>query len=174
MIGGLAAHNHHLRFSLVVLWVAAGVWGGDIVLYYLGRWRGRWVRQRWPVLRGVILRALRVVRRHPWRSSLAVRWAYGLRFTLPIACGAARLPVAVYLIGSAISSFVWALAFTTVGWVLGRTTRALGWHPKVHELPMMIVVLALALIVYFIARRRHVEERTVEVLEGHEHKPVDG
>ncbi|HUX35105.1 MAG TPA: hypothetical protein VMV51_14625, partial [Gemmatimonadaceae bacterium] len=83
MIGGLAAHNHHLRFELVVLWVAAGVWGADIVLYYLGRWRGRWLRQRWPKLRGVILRALRFVRRHPWRSSLAVRFAYGLRFTLP-------------------------------------------------------------------------------------------
>jgi membrane protein DedA with SNARE-associated domain len=173
MIGGLAAHNHHLRFTLVVLWVAAGTWAGDIVLYYLGRWRGRWVRERWPVLRGLILRALRLVRRHPWRSSLSVRFAYGLRFTLPIACGAARLPVALYLIGSAISAFLWSLTFTTVGWGLGRTTRALGWHPKLHEFTMMAVLLVVGVIVYLIARRRHVEERTVEVLEGHEHPTVD-
>jgi len=166
MIGGLAVHNHHLRFSLVVLWVAAGVWGADIVLYYLGRWRGRWLRQRWPVLRGVILRALRVVRRHPWRSSLAVRFAYGLRFTLPIACGAARLPVALYLIGSAISAFLWALAFTSMGWMVGRTTRALGWHPRVHELPFMVGLVVVGIAVYFIARRRHLEDRTVEMLDA--------
>ncbi len=166
MIGGLAAHNHHLRFSLVVLWVAAGVWTADIVLYYLGRWRGRWLRERWPVLRRVILRALRVVRRHPWRSSLAVRFAYGLRFTLPIACGAARLPVVLYLIGSAISAFLWALLFTSAGWGVGRTTRALGWHPRVHELPFMIGLFAVGIVVYLIARRRHVEEHTVEVLDA--------
>ncbi|HEY5220061.1 MAG TPA: VTT domain-containing protein [Gemmatimonadaceae bacterium] len=166
MIGGLAAHNGHLRFALVVLWVAAGVWGADVLLYYLGRWRGRWLRERWPALRGVILRALRVVRRHPWRSSLAVRFAYGLRFTLPIACGAARLPLALYLIGSGISAFIWALTFTTAGWVVGRTTRALGWHPRIHELPFMIVLVLIGVLALLVARRRHVEDRTVEVLEA--------
>lgn len=166
MIGGLAAHDQHLEFALVVLAVALGVWGADIVLYYLGRWRGRWVRERWPVLRGVILRALRVVRRHPWRSSIAVRFAYGLRFTLPIACGAARLPIALYLIGSAISAFLWSLIFTAAGWGVGRTASALGWHPKRYEFAIMIALVLVGLIVFFIARRRHVEERTVEVLEA--------
>ncbi len=166
MVGGLAAHNHDLQFTLVVLWVAAGVWSADLVLYYLGRWRGRWVRERWPVLRGVILRSLRVVRRHPWRSSLAVRWAYGLRFTLPVACGAARLPLALYLIGSAISSILWALVFTTGGWLVGRTGRALGWHPKKYHVAFMVAVVVVGVIVYLVARRRHVEERTVEVLES--------
>jgi membrane protein DedA with SNARE-associated domain len=166
MIGGLAAHNHELRFALVVLWVALGVWAADLLLYYLGRWRGRWVRQRWPVLRGVILRALRVVRRHPWRSSMAVRFAYGLRFTLPIACGAARLPIALYVIGSAISAFAWSLVFTTAGWGVGRTTRALGWHPKKYEVGIMIALALVGVLVYLVARRRHVEERTVEVLEA--------
>ncbi|MDE3151977.1 MAG: VTT domain-containing protein [Gemmatimonadota bacterium] len=166
MVGGLAAHNQDLHFTLVVLWVAAGVWAADVLLYYLGRWRGRWVRQRWPVLRGVILRSLRFVRRHPWRSSLAVRFAYGLRFTLPVACGAARIPLAVYIVGSAISSLLWSLVFTTAGWVVGRTGRALGWHPKKYELPFMIAVVVVAIIAYLIARRRHVEEKTVEVLEA--------
>ncbi len=136
------------------------------MLYYLGRWRGRWLRKRSPVLRRVILRALRVVRRHPWRASLAVRFAYGLRFTLPIACGAARLPVALYLIGSAISAFLWALAFAAAGWVVGRTTRALGWHPRVHELPFIIALLVVGIVIYLVARRRHVEDRTVEVLDA--------
>jgi membrane protein DedA with SNARE-associated domain len=166
MIGGLAAHNQDLHFALVVFWVAGGVWASDALLYYLGRWRGRWVRDRWPALRRVMLRALRIVRRHPWRASVAVRWAYGVRFPLPIACGAARLPVAIYLIGSGISSFVWALVFTSVGWGVGRTTRALGWHPRKYEITMMVVVVVLCFVIYFISRRRHMDEKTVKVLEA--------
>ena len=55
-----------------------------------------------------MLRTLKIVRRHPWRASIAVRWAYGLRLTLPIACGAARLPLLIYLIGARISAVTWS------------------------------------------------------------------
>ncbi|HVZ78411.1 MAG TPA: VTT domain-containing protein [Gemmatimonadaceae bacterium] len=165
LIGGLAAHNRHLQFTMVVLAVGLGTWLADILLYYLGRWRGRWVRRRWPRLRGVILRALRVVRRHPWRSSLAVRFAYGLRFTLPIACGAARVPIVLYAIGSGISAALWSLTFTFVGWGFGRTTKVLVGHPRRYELYVGAAVILLALLAFVVARRRHVEERTVEVLD---------
>ena len=92
--GGVAAHNGHL----VIIWVASscalGTWAADIGLYWLGRWRGAWVRNRWPRVGRAFTRTLMSVRRAPWRSSLAVRYAYGLRITLPIACGAAHVPVA--------------------------------------------------------------------------------
>jgi len=74
--------------------------------------------------------------------------------------------LALYLIGSGISAFIWALTFTTAGWVVGRTTRALGWHPRIHELPFMIVLVLIGVLALLVARRRHVEDRTVEVLEA--------
>src|SRR5436305_15044350 len=92
LIGRLAAHNRHLRLSAVGMWVAGGTWLAGIGLYYFGRWRGDWARRRWANLRRFLLRAFRIVRRHPWRSSLAVRWAHGLWLPLPIACGEARPP----------------------------------------------------------------------------------
>src|SRR3954468_3336798 len=78
LIGGLAAHNRHLRLTAVFMWVAAGTWVAGIGLYYLGGWRGDGAPRRWPGLRRLLVRAFKIVRRHPWRSSLAVRWAYGL------------------------------------------------------------------------------------------------
>src|SRR3954471_18607369 len=87
LIGGLAAHNRHLRLSVVIVAVALGTWIPTVLLYFLGRWRGTRVRKRWPKWRPLIIRSVKVVRRHPWRASLAVRWAWGLRLPLPFACG---------------------------------------------------------------------------------------
>ena len=80
-----------------------------------------------------MFRAFKIVRRHPWRSSLAVRWAYGLRLTLPIACGAARVPLLVYVIGSAISCVTWSFVFTLFGWGFGRTTLIVLGHVRRYE-----------------------------------------
>lgn len=166
LVGGLAAHDGRLDLVLVGWWIAVGTWCADILLYYLGRWRGDWVRKRWRRVRNFILRALRIVRRHPWRSSLAVRFAYGLRLTLPIACGAARVPLFIYLVGSAISSVVWSVLFTLLGWAFGRAALIVLGHVHRYEKFLIPAILVGMGIVFWIMRTRHVEEEVVEVLAG--------
>ena len=166
LVGGLAAHDGRLNLLPVVWWIAVGTWVADILLYYLGRWQGHWVRKRWRRVRNFILRALRIVRRHPWRSSLAVRFAYGLRLTLPIACGAARVPIVIYLVGSAISAVAWSFVFTLLGWAFGRAALIVLGHVQRYEkflIPGIIVGMGL---VFWLMRVRHVEEEVVEVLAG--------
>jgi membrane protein DedA with SNARE-associated domain len=164
LIGGLAAHDRKLNLVSVGAWISAGSWSGDVLLYYLGRWRGQWLRQRWPMLRTFVLRTFRLVRRHPWRSSLAVRYAYGLRFTLPIACGAARVPLSIYLIGSAISAVTWAFLFTAAGWGFGHTMLLLIGHVRRYERPLFVLIVVVLAIVFWIMHKRHVEDETVHVL----------
>jgi membrane protein DedA with SNARE-associated domain len=164
LIGGLAAHDGRLHLWSVAAWITAGTWIADILLYYLGRWRGHWVRKRWRRVRQFILRALRVVRRHPWRSSLAVRFAFGLRLTLPIACGAARVPILIYLIGSAISAAVWSFLFTVLGWGFGRAALiVLGRVHRYEKFLIPAILLGLGMIFWWM-RKRHVEDEVVEVL----------
>jgi len=166
LIGGLAAHDRHLRLISVVLAVAFGTWVVGVLLYMLGRSRGRYLRKRWPKLRRVILQSVAVVRRHPWRASLLVRFAYGLRLALPIACGIGRVPIAIFTVGSAISAVVWSAAFAVLGWALGRTTQTLIGHVRQLE-PLIGTLLVLAMIVGFVVlRRRHVAEKTTRVIEG--------
>jgi len=164
LIGGLAAHDRKLGVISVGTWIAAGSWSGDITLYYLGRWRSQWVRERWPKLRSFVLRAFKVVRRHPWRASLAVRFAYGLRFTLPIACGAARVPLTLYLVGSAISAVVWSFLFTAAGWWFGQAMLSLLGHVRRYEQPLFALIVVVLAIVFWIMHKRHVEDETVHVL----------
>jgi membrane protein DedA with SNARE-associated domain len=172
LIGGLAAHDGRLRFSLVGMWVSGGTWAADLGLYYVGRWRGDWARRRWPALRIFMVRTLRIVRRHPWRSSIAVRWAYGLRLTLPIVCGAARVPVLLYLVGSAISCLTWSFAFTLLGWGFGRATLRILGHVRRYEDVLVVAILIALGVVFWVMRKQHVEDEVVEVLATGDTGPV--
>lgn len=166
LIGGLAAHDGHIPLVLAGLAVSVGVWGAGILLYWLGRWRGGWVRKRFPGTRPMMLRALKVVRRHPWRASLAVRFAYGMRLVLPLACGAARVPILVYLIATAISAAVWGYLFTILGWAFGEGILLVLDHVKKYEWYLVIAILLAVAIGFWITRRRHLEEKSLEVLSS--------
>jgi membrane protein DedA with SNARE-associated domain len=165
LIGGLAAHDRNLRLLSVILAVALGTWLAGLLLYLLGRWRGRWLRKRWPRFRKGILRSVAVVRRHPWRASLAVRFAYGLRLALPLACGVGRVPLLIYCLGSAASCVVWSLAFSMLGWALGRTTETLIGHVRDMEPVIGFGLIVLMVIGFVVSRRRRVGERTAKVLD---------
>jgi membrane protein DedA with SNARE-associated domain len=160
IVGGLAAHHGELGLVRVALSITLGTWASEIALYYLGRWRGKWVRERWPKVGRFLTRVLRVVRRRPWRSSLAVRYAYGLRLTLPIACGAARVPIFTYVVGSGISSVTWASLFTVVGWAFSRTAYQVLHHMRRFEDVIGLALIGLVGIgIFAFVRRSAAEER---------------
>jgi membrane protein DedA with SNARE-associated domain len=154
--GGIAAHERHLVLLWVAVSCAVGTWAADIGLYFIGRWRGAWVRRRWPRLGRALTRTLMGVHRAPWRSSLAVRYAYGLRITLPIACGAAHVPLAEYFAGSAISAATWASLFTVLGWVFGRSGAIIMRHAHRYEdvLGLALAGLAGIIVLFYVWRPR--------------------
>jgi len=165
LLGGLAAFDRNLRLATVIGAVALGTWLGGLLFYWLGRAQGRRIRKRWPRARPVIIRSIAIVRRHPWRASLGIRFAYGLRIALPIACGVAHLPLSKYAIGTAVSSIVWSLVFTVLGWWLGRTTETFLGHVRQLESLIGGIIVVVVLIVFLVLRRRHVAERTAQVLD---------
>ena len=166
IFGGIAARHGRAGMLGVVIAVTLGIWAASIALYYVGRWRIDWVRARWPHKHRLLDSALAIVQRHPWRASLAVRFAYGLRLPLPIACGAARLPIGLYAMATGISSLVWALLFAYLGLAFGRAAIA-ALHVA-HSLEVQLALLALLLCValFFIRRRRLMAERTARLLGG--------
>ena len=166
IFGGIAARHGRAGMLGVVVSVALGTWAASMILYYIGVWRIDWVRARWPEKHQLFDGALAIVERHPWRASLAVRFAYGLRLPLPIACGAARVPLLVYTIASGISSWVWAIAFAYLGLAFGGAAIALLHFTHRLEVRLGVVAVALFLALMFIVRRRLAAERTARLLAG--------
>ena len=157
IVGGFAAHEGHLGFTRVVFACALGTWVAGVALYALGRWRSRWVRKRFRKAGRYVTRLLVFVRRSPWRSAFAVRFAFGARIVLPIACGAARLRLPIFLIGSAIASVVWATTFALVGWLFGETAMVVLGHIRRYEdLIAALLVVGVILVFVVIIRKRQV------------------
>lgn len=166
IFGGIAVRHGRAGMLGVIVSVALGTWVASIALYYVGRWRIDWVRARWPEKHKLLDGALRIVQRHPWRASLAVRFAYGLRIVLPIACGAARLPIILYTVASGISCWLWSIAFAYLGLAFGGAAMALLHFTGRLEVRLGFLVLILSIVLIFIMRRRFMAERTARVLSG--------
>jgi membrane protein DedA with SNARE-associated domain len=154
LLGGVGAQQGKLGLVRVALAITLGTWASHIGLYYLGRWRGKWMRARWPKFGRYLTRALRFVRRYPWRSSIAVRYAYGLRLALPMACGAARVPIVTYVIGSGISALTWSSLWTVIGWAFARTAMQVLRHMKRFEDVVILTGVGAVGIAIFVLTRR--------------------
>ena len=166
IFGGIAARHARLGVLGVIVAVAVGTWLASVGLYFIGRWRIDWVRARWPDRQPLLDGALEIVRRHPWRASLAVRFAYGLRLAVPIACGAARLPLTLYVIASGISCWVWSTLFTLLGWKAGGAALALLGFTSRYDVRLGFIAIALTVALIVMRRRRLIAERTAHVLAG--------
>ncbi len=166
--GGIRARHGYLDLLIVIVAVTIGTWIPSIGLYLIGRWRIDWVRRRWPDKRRLLAGALTVVRRHPWRASLAIRFAYGLRLPLPIACGAARLPFSLYLAASGISCLVWGGVFACLGYsAAGTALSALAFAQRL-DVRLGLLATILLVVLFFVRRRRVIAARTARVLAGEE------
>ncbi|MBA3672155.1 MAG: VTT domain-containing protein [Gemmatimonadaceae bacterium] len=166
ILGGIAIRHGRAGVIGVVVAVAVGTWVASLLLYAVGRWRIDWVRQRWPERQRLLDAALEIVRRHPWRASLAVRFAYGLRLPLPIACGAARLSFTLYTIATGISCWVWAGVFTWIGYVAGGAALRLLHFTTRLDVRLGVLAVILVVVLGFIMRRRRIAERSAKILSG--------
>jgi membrane protein DedA with SNARE-associated domain len=167
VLAGFAAHQGHLHPVRALVACAVGSWVADVALFGLGLTRAASAVSRWRWLAAPTERLLGAVRRHPWRASLATRFAYGARLVLPITCGAAQVRTGTYLIGSCTSAFLWSALFTGMGWVFGQTAVELVGHVRRHEDLLAIgLVVAVSIGVWYITRRN--EKRVVEEIEGTE------
>jgi len=141
IFGGIAAHEGELRMARVILAITLGGWVATVLLYVLGRWKWEMIRRRFPRVRATGTVALRAVRRNQLKASLLLRFAFGLRIVLPMACGAAKVPLYLYLPMTLIGSALWTAVFTAIGYAAGEAAvRALGHLDRAGEIIGAVLV----------------------------------
>jgi membrane-associated protein len=141
LAGGLAAHHGHADLPFIIAACAIGAWLGDLALYAIGRRGGRLV-QRVPVAR-----SLDVLRRHPRLAPLVIRFAYGLRWSLPMAAGAAGISWRSYAPWAGLSAVVWSTFYTAIGWGAGELAQRLFRDVEHYEVPLIGVIVVAWLVI---------------------------
>jgi membrane protein DedA with SNARE-associated domain len=157
IFGGIAAHEGELQMTRVIVAITLGGWLAATLLYALGRLKWDAIRKRFPRTRATGTVALRVVRNNPLKASFFIRFAFGLRIVLPMACGAAQVPLYIYLPVSLVGSAVWTIVFTLLGYAAGEAAvQAMGHIGRAGEIVGALLVTVA--VIAFLRWQRHRQE----------------
>jgi len=147
IFGGIAVQEGQLRLGRVIAAITLGGWAATSLLYVAGRLKWEWLRKRWPAMRSAGTVALRIVRRNPAGASFLVRFLFGARILLPMACGAARVPIGQYLSLSLLGNLAWTVTFALIGVAAGEAAeQVLG---KLEHIEGAMMAIGAALLVFF-------------------------
>lgn len=162
ILGGVAAHQGLLKYLLVLVSVALGGMIGDQLLYLLGRVFGNRILKRFTRYRKKIIQARRLINRHPKLFVIGTRFMYGFRVIGPILIGASRLPPKVFLPLNILGALLWALIFTTLGYLggelIGPWIHSFDQHIK-HWIWLVVALVVVAGIHLWIRQRNKRRER---------------
>lgn len=150
LLGGVAAHQGLLRFWLVVAAVALGGMIGDQLLYLLGRRLGDRVLRHFSRHQDKIDHAQRLINKRPWLFVIGTRFMYGFRIIGPLLIGSSGLPPKVFLPLNIVGAIVWALIFTTLGYVGGEVVGP--WLHAIDQHLKHWIWLILAIVLAFVLR----------------------
>lgn len=161
LLGGVVAHQGLLKFPLVVLSVALGGMIGDQLLYLLGRRFGGKLLKRFSRHQARIRKAQRMIQRRPYPFVIGTRFMYGFRVIGPLLIGASRLPPKVFLPLNILGALVWALLFTTLGYLGGEAIGPWLHHLDAHLKHWIWLILVVALVVaaHWWFRRREAKKK---------------
>lgn len=159
LMAGFAAHQGYLDLPLVIAAAFAGGLLGDQCLFALGRCRGAWLLERFPRLRAPAAKATRLLDRHQRAIIFGIRFMYGVRTAGPVAIGMSDVPVVRFVALNALGALVWAMLFSTLGYLGGQgAERVFGalLHYEKGALVSLAVLGCLVGLVHW-ARRTRVE-----------------
>jgi membrane protein DedA with SNARE-associated domain len=150
ILGGFFAHQHVFVFWQTFLAAFLGAFVGDTGFFTLGRSFADHPYVKRLRRRPGFRRAYRLLNTHPNIFVLTNRYVYGMRLVGGIAAGLSTVSVPRFVILNAISSAVWAVLFSGVGYVFGLGAEQLvGQAFARHE--RLLIALAVGIVVAVVA-----------------------
>ena len=173
ILGGIAAKLGNLQLTWVIACGFAGSLVGDQLAFFLGRWRGRPLLQRYPAWSPRAARVRDILENHRIPVILGFRFLYGMRNLTPFVLGMSRVPVAQFALLNVIGAALWAGAIGILGYSLGHAADWLLGDVRRYELELLAAVTLLGLLSWAIHAAVRMRSRRAAALRGgnraHEH-----
>lgn len=119
IFAGLAAQRGYLNVFELIVSVGLGSLMGDQICFWLGRCYGTRLLHHFPKLEPGVNQAILWLERHAVGFILSYRFMYGIRNVSSIAIGMSHLTWQKFALWNAIAAFVWAVAFSNIGYAFG-------------------------------------------------------
>lgn len=158
LVAGYLASRHYLALGYVAICAFLGTWAGDTACFFIGRRWGAKLLEKRPAWRPAAERALRLLRRHSTVFIISFRFIYGIRTVSPFAIGMSGVSPIRFILLNMCAAAVWAVVFSTGGYMLGSVLEAMVGHVEHYETYFIATVVGIAMLVsvthLLIARRR--------------------
>ncbi|MEW6186997.1 MAG: DedA family protein [Thermodesulfobacteriota bacterium] len=146
VLGGLLSHQGHLKYWTVVFLGVLASYIGHLVFYFLGKTTSPWILQKFPRYRLKIEQAETLIRRHEITSLFVTQYIFGLRLASALAFGILDMKITKFLSLQLISCILWAVLFTSLGYWVGDSCRAIIKNIELAILVILVLGCILALI----------------------------
>ncbi len=148
------------NLPLVTLAGTIGAVVGALVAYAIGYWGGRPVIERWGRYLGItpadLDRTDEFFARHGGKASFFGRLVPVIRSLVSFGAGVARMPLAPFIVFTALGSFPWTLLLVFAGMQLGANWESIGGILKQFEYAILagLVLIAVAWLWFRVIRPR--------------------
>jgi membrane protein DedA with SNARE-associated domain len=155
-LAGLAASRGYLDFAAVAAVAALAGFAGDQFYFFLGRYRGAKVLEKFPGAQAKAQAVDAMLAR--WHAPFIVllRFMYGFRIAGPLLLGTGRCPAWKFVAFNALGAALWAPLVTGLGWAFGEAAQRILADVRHYEgwLFVAVVVAGLAGVAFHRLRRR--------------------
>ena len=158
----IAAHHDHLKLWIVIAIGLTGTYSSDSFYFFLGRKKGKdWLNKnaRFQDKYVVIDRKLD---KYPILIFFVYRFMYGFRTIAPLVIGASKTKTSKFLILSAISTLVWGITYSTIGYLFGEVLKSRFSHIEHIEKYVIGILLILGGVIFVIFRVRKKKKSLIQ------------
>ena len=152
-LAGLAAYRGYLDLYKVVAVAMLAGFLGDQLYFFLGRFKGNKVLERFPRMQRRAQRFDAMLSRWHAPVIIGIRFMYGFRIVGPILLGMGRVPAWKFMLYNFIGAAIWAPLITAIGYFFGSVVKTALGHLKRYELwvfgAVLLVGIAFALYHHF-------------------------
>jgi membrane protein DedA with SNARE-associated domain len=154
LVAGYGAQRGWLQWPLVVVVAALAATLGDQLFFFLGRYYGPRLLQRYPRLQAHLPRVRAMLGRSPAWAIIAMRFLYGMRIAGPVLIGVAGVAPWRFMVFNAIGAVLWAPLITALGWFFGAAIAQLAARLQMGEEIVLAIVVAVGAAVWLLRRLR--------------------
>ena len=149
---GFAVQRGLMSWPAVIAVAIAGATLGDQLAFLLGRWKGRQLIGRFPLLDRHRKRIHDLLERYDSFFILTIRFLYGLRIAGPIILGSSKVPLWRFAVLNVVGAALWAVLVLSIGNLFGYALEALlGDLKRIEE--GVIVAIPLAGLAFTLGRK---------------------
>lgn len=146
-LAGFAAYEGHLKLGYIIPIAVVGAMIGDQFFFYLGRYKGKQLLEKYPNLKKKIERVHQLTERYHGWIIFGSRFMYGFRVIIPVSFGAGDIGAIRYLLLDFLGALVWAPMFALGGYAFGNAIQHFLGNVKRFEESIVIGALVLFAVV---------------------------